>query len=591
MLYQGLDDPKINTDLDKFSTLCINFKKSYKGNLNKKLDAALVDLIKIEQISSKLIVFFFLNMQCDTSNQEIKQKFSIINEKISKLYAENLTFFDIELGDMPESDYEAMLRNDDLVRKHKPFLNHIRKLRKHMLSEDVEEALTKRSPFIAYEWDDLMDELDGDMEFEIDGKKLNMSGILKIISFDSDSNKRAMALKIYNDYLGNSKYANLRTRALNVVMGYKAVSDADRGFDNPMQERNIHNRLDLETVEALHETVIEEGAKYAKRFYKILAKILGKDKLLWSDRNAPIPYKSDTLIDWESGFQMVLEAYKNFSPKMAEIISDMRADNVIDVPTYKGKAGGAFNYSIILPSDKLEGKPISFTFLNYLGTTNDVSTLAHELGHGVHGILAGKSQGALMASAPMVYAETASIFGERITFNYLLENLKDDREKLSLLMEKAGSFMNSVVRQISFSLFEQKAHKARREAGKLKTEDFTKIWMEVTEALYGKDGEVFEYKDMKNLWSYVSHFMRPFYVYAYAFGELFTHSLFAVKNQYPNFEDMYLNLLKAGSTKSAVELMQPFDLDPRNKEFWINGMNSSIKVWLDEIERIYSTLK
>jgi oligoendopeptidase F len=288
---------------------------------------------------------------------------------------------------------------------------------------------------------------------------------------------------------------------------------------------------------------------------------------------------------------MVLEAYKNFSPKMAEIISDMRADNVIDVPTYKGKAGGAFNYSIILPSDKLEGKPISFTFLNYLGTTNDVSTLAHELGHGVHGILAGKSQGALMASAPMVYAETASIFGERITFNYLLENLKDDREKLSLLMEKAGSFMNSVVRQISFSLFEQKAHKARREAGKLKTEDFTKIWMEVTEALYGKDGEVFEYKDMKNLWSYVSHFMRPFYVYAYAFGELFTHSLFAVKNQYPNFEDMYLNLLKAGSTKSAVELMQPFDLDPRNKEFWINGMNSSIKVWLDEIERIYSTLK
>ena len=226
-----------------------------------------------------------------------------------------------------------------------------------------------------------------------------------------------------------------------------------------------------------------------------------------------------------------------------------------------------------------------------MGSVRDVMTLAHELGHSVHGQLAGETQGVLQAQAPMAYAETASIFGEMLTFEYLLSTIKNKKEKLALLLSKANDWINSVNRQISFSEFEQLSHTKRKE-GKLSTEDFNKIWLDVTKQMYGKDGEIFKYENMENLWCYVGHFMRPFYVYAYSFGELFTQSLFAIKNENKkDFEKLYIEMLKSGSTKNAVELMKPFGLDPRKSDFWEKGINISIKKWLDEAESLMKELK
>jgi oligoendopeptidase F len=258
----------------------------------------------------------------------------------------------------------------------------------------------------------------------------------------------------------------------------------------------------------------------------------------------------------------------------------------IDAPPYPGKTGGAYNFSVLLPG----GETRSYNFLNYMGSPRDVMTVAHELGHGVHGMLAAEAQGVLMYQAPMAYAETASIFGEMTTFRYLLERTESDEQRLALLMGKCSDHMNTVVRQISFSNFERKIH-AERRTGKLTAEDYDAAWMDVTRAFYGPDGELFTYEHAQNLWAYVTHFLRPFYVYAYAFGELFTQSLYAVQGELgERFEGMYLELLRAGGSKDAVELMAPFGLDPRDPQFWRRGIAGSVQTWLDEAEAISARL-
>lgn len=591
VLYKEPNDPQIDKDLDAAINLITNFK-NFKGKLDTKLNEAISEYIKIDQILHKLIAYFQLQIHTHANDEKLKQKYSIINEKISKATAENMVFFDIEIGDLDEKLYTSQIEAHSILQEHKPMLDHIRKLKEYQLSESVEEALAKRSPFITEEWGDLLDEMDATLKYDYDGKKYSFMEILNIINENPDDNKRFEALKVFNNTLNNSGYAKLRARALNVVLGVKAVNDNDRGFKKPISARNLSNKIDDETVKALHETVLKEGTKYSKKYYKLLAKILKKDKLLWSDRNAPLPFRTETKIKWEDAIFIVKEAYQSFSPTLRDLIENkIEKQNLIDVPIYEGKTGGAFNYSLVIPdNNNPKGKPVTFTFLNYLGTNNDVMTLAHELGHGVHGLLAGEEQGVLQFHPPMAYAETASIFGENITFNYLYSKLNDDKEKLVLLMEKINGFINSVIRQISFSNFELRIHQQRREKGKLTIEDFNSIWMSVTKEMYGEDGEIFTYKNMDYLWAYVSHFMRPFYVYSYAFGELFTHSLYSIKDKYSNFEEKYLNLLKAGGTKTAKELMAPFELNPSDKNFWINGMEVSIKKWLDEAEVIINKI-
>src|SRR5690606_13832759 len=390
-------------------------------------------------------------------------------------------------------------------------------------------------PFGPSEWSDYIEEVESELRFTFDGRERTLPEILHVVSNDPHAERRAAALAAFHTGLNAQKFDRLMARTLNVTLGAKAVEDKERGYASPMSFRNIGNRIDDATVEALHEAVADLGAQQCRRYYALLAAHLGRRPLRWSDRNAPLPFSDNRIIPWDECRDTVLSAYGSFSPTLRDLAQTMFDRQWVDAPPYPGKTGGAYNYSILLPG----GEARAYNFLNYLGSTRDVMTVAHELGHGVHGMLAAKAQGSLLFRAPMAYAETASIFGEMTTFRWLLERTSDDHQRLALLMEKCADHINTVVRQISFSNFEREVH-ARRRHGKLGVADFGEVWMNVTRAFYGEDGELFTYEHVDNLWCYVTHFLRPFYVYAYAFGELFTQSLYAVREQFgSDFEAMY----------------------------------------------------
>ena len=581
-LYTDIDDPALTQDLDKLVALAEDFSSKFAGKLGDSLGAALAAQAEITKLADKLFIYLFLRRSTDATNERIQQRLGQVQETWSQAYANHLNFFEHELVAIEEDVYQKLLDTDPVAARHRSMLDHTRENRQYLLSEAIERALTLRSPFGSSEWSDYIEEMEAELRFDFDGETLNLPQILHIISNDRDGDRRAAALKTFAATLSTERFDKLMARTLNVVLGAKAVEDKERGYKSPMSSRNLGNKIDDDTVEALHEAVADVGAAQARRYYRLLAAHLGMDKLRWSDRNAQLPFADDRTIPWDECLTTVLAAYESFSPKLRDLVREMIDRKWVDAPPYEGKTGGAFNYSVLLPGDE----PRAYNFLNYLGSPRDVMTVAHEAGHGANGLLAAEAQGALMFRAPMAYAETASIFGEMTTFKYLLAKTETDQQRVALLMDKCSDHLNTVVRQILFSNFERAIHNARRD-GKLTLTQFNEHWMKVTTDFYGQDGDLFTYEDTDNLWSYVSHFLRPFYVYAYAFGELFTQSLFSVQNQFgAEFEGMYLDLLRAGGSRNAVELMKPFGLDPRDPGFWRQGIEGSIKTWLDEAEEI-----
>jgi oligoendopeptidase F len=585
-LYKAIDDPQIEKDLQIFVEKAQKFEKNFKSQLNTKLGDAIREQIEMTRYEYTLFRMPSLLMACDQVNEDIKQLMSKVSETISRASSQHLTFFTLEIGKLDEKSYQQQLKNDADVAKHKPMLDNIREQAKYMLSEDAEKMAGLLSPFGPSEWDDFVDEMESEMRFDFEGKSLTLAEALHIASTSKSAEQRKNIMLIVNKGLKDDKNDRFRARALNAVMGQKSAMDATRGYKTAMSSRNLSNHVEDATVDALHKAVQTTGVEAGKRFYKLLSQHLngGQFKVLqWSDRNAPLPASDTTIIPWKDAITMVENAYRSFSPTLADLVAKIIKNNWVDAPSYAGKSSGAFNAS----GPYLKGN-YSYNLLNYLGSSRDVATLAHELGHGVHGLLALEEQNALMWHAPMAYAETASIFGEMVTFNYLLDKCHSDEEKLDMFMNKISDFMNTVVRQISFSVFEQRIH-AMRSGGKLKVEDFNKAWLGVCVEFYGDDGEVFTYDHemMDSLWSYVGHFMNPFYVYAYAFGELFTQGLYSVKDKMSaDFEPKYLDLLRAGGTKDAVGLMAPFGLNPNDPQFWQDGMKASVLKWLDEAEAI-----
>ncbi len=581
-LYSGADDPKLDLDLEELLALAQRYEENHRGKLAETLGASLEVEAKMTCLSGKLMVYLFLLRSTDATNETIQQKMGMVHEAWSRAAANHLNFFEHELVAISDENYAEILAKDENARRHKPMLDQSRANRNYLLDENIERALTLRSPYGAAEWSDYLDEMESELRFSLDGESKTLPEILHVVSNDADSDTRAKALEIFSQGLSEQRFDKLMARTLNVVLGAKGVEDRERGFASPMSSRNIGNQIDDSTVEALHAAVAEHGAEQGRRYYRLLAAHLGKKTLRWSDRNAPLPFVDERIIPWQECMETVLAAYGSFSPTLRDLVAKMVDNKWVDAPPAAGKGGGAFNYAVLLPN----GEARAYNFLNYLGSTRDVMTVAHEAGHGAHGILAAEAQGALMFRAPMAYAETASIFGEMTTFKYLLSKAETDEQRLALLMDKSSDHMNTVVRQISFSNFERKIHAARA-SGKLRVADYSAAWMEVTTDFYGEEGALFTHENVENLWSYVSHFTRPFYVYAYAFGELFTQSLFAVQDQFGDkFEGMYLDLLRAGGSKNAVELMAPFQLDPRDPNFWSKGIKGSVATWLDEAEEI-----
>ncbi len=581
-LYKDLDDPQLDADLAELVSMAEAFSAEYEGKLATKLGASLKSQAAMTCLAEKLLVYLFLRRSTDATNSKIQQKLGVVQETWSRTEANNLNFFEHELVAMPEETYQGLLASDAVVKRHQSMIDNVRINGKYLLEEGVERALTLRGPFGPSEWSDYIDEWEAELRFEFKGQSMMLPQILHVISNDPDGEVRDQALGVFSKGLTEQKFDRLMARTLNVVIGAKSVEDTERGYASPMSARNLGNKIDDATVEALHDVVAQTGAKHARRYYNLLRKHLGQDTLRWSDRNAKLPFADNRVVPWDECMDTVLSAYGSFSPTLRGLVSTMVDRKWVDAPPDEGKTGGAFNFAVCLPGEEAR----AYNFLNYMGSTRDVMTVAHEAGHGVHGMLAANAQGPLMFRAPMAYAETASIFGEMTTFKYLLDRAETDEQRLVMLMDKCSDHINTVVRQISFSNFERRIHEARK-AGKLTAEDFNGHWMDVTYDFYGKPGDLFSYDHTENLWSYVSHFLRPFYVYAYAFGELFTQSLFAVQDKFGDeFEGMYLDLLKAGGTKDAVELMEPFGLDPREASFWSNGIEGSLAKWLDEAEAI-----
>jgi oligoendopeptidase F len=581
-LYTDLEDPRLEADLDQLVIAAAAFDRAHRGKLAETLGQALVARARMDEQALKLMVYLHLRRSTDAANARVQQRMGVVFERWSVAEADHLNFFDHELVAIDEETYAAILERDEVCRRHRSLLDHLRANRRYLLEENVERALTLRSPFGAGEWGDYVEELESQLRFRLDDKEHTLPEILHVISNEPDGDRRAAALAAFSQGMIQQRFDKVMARTLNVVLGAKGVEDKERGYATPMSSRNIGNRIDDATVEALHEAVADLGAAQGRRYYRLLAAHLGRRPLRWSDRNAPLPFADNRVIPWQECVHTVLAAYGSFSPTLRDLVQMMIDRKWVDAPPYAGKTGGAFNFSVLLPG----GEARSYNFLNYMGSTRDVMTVAHEVGHGVHGMLAAEAQGVLMYQAPMAYAETASIFGEMTTFKYLLERAQTDEQRLALLMDKCSDHVNTVVRQISFSNFERKIH-AQRRHGKLTTEEYEAAWMETTRAFYGADGELFTYDNAQNLWAYVTHFLRPFYVYAYAFGELFTQSLYAVQGELGGrFEGMYLELLRAGGSKDAVELMAPFGLDPRDPEFWRRGIAGSVQGWLDEAERI-----
>jgi oligoendopeptidase F len=582
VLYKALDDPRLISDLDYYEQLAVKFAADFRGRLNMKLGDALTAYKELNAVGNVPMVYLSLRRALGTNDQTVKQFLNQTLERLSLIEGQYLVFFELEVAALSQEDIDRQAQENEVVRNHLPLLAKIRLFKDHFLSEEVEQALTKREPFSASSWANFFDEVEADLEVKLGNENITITEALHRLAEDKSIAERAKILFAMHEALGGFFLKYSAETLMNIVRA-KALEDTERHFPHHMSSRNMSNRLSDEVVEALHGAVARVAAPIMRQHYRLKAAHLRLPRLAWSDRNAKLPFDDDTIVPFAEAQRIVLEAYKSFSPTLAALVEQQFTAKRIDAPHYASKDSGAFNLSICLPGDE----PISFTFLNYLGSLRDVATLAHELGHGVHGLLAGQAQGGLMMHAPMAYAETASIFGEMVTFKHLMQDLLQKQKKsaaLALLMNKCDDFANTVVRQIGLSQFERRLHGANR---RFSPDEINAIWLETIRDFYGADGDVFTYEHADRLWSYIGHFHRPFYVYAYAVGEIFTQSLFARHEDFgAQFEPLYLDLLRAGMTKDAIELLQPFGLDPREPSFWEAGIKTSFGAWVTEAARL-----
>jgi oligoendopeptidase F len=412
-----------------------------------------------------------------------------------------------------------------------------------------------------------------ELRYNIDGEKVPLEVALNLLQDKDPEARRKAAMALAETFKANIRTFTLIT---NTLAKDKDISDRWRGFEDIADSRHLANRVERDVVDALAAAVKQAYPRLSHRYYKMKAKWLGMDQMNFWDRNAPLPETSNAVISWGEAKDTVLSAYGNFAPEMAAIAKRFFDEQWIDAPVRPGKAPGAFSHPTV-PSAH------PYVLVNYMGKPRDVMTLAHELGHGVHQVLAG-AQGALMCQTPLTLAETASVFGEMLTFRALLDKTTDKRERKAMLAQKVEDMINTVVRQIAFYEFERELHTARK-AGELTAEDIGELWLSVQSESLGPAIRISE--GYETYWAYIPHFIHsPFYVYAYAFGDCLVNSLYAVyRKADKDFQDKYFELLKAGGTKHHSELLKPFGLDATDPSFWSKGL-SMIEGLIDELEAL-----
>ena len=577
-LYRGIDAPEVARDLAQADVECAAFEETYKGklatiaaapNAGAKLGAAVKRYEAIEDLLGRLGSFASLTYAGNTVDPARSKFYGDVRERITAASL-HLLFFTLELNRIEDGALDRAME-DPALGHYRPWIEDTRREKPYQLEDRIEELFHEKSVTGRGAWNRLFDETMASLRFTVDGKPLAIEQTLSLMQ-DADGKKRRAASMA----LAKTFKENLRTFALimNTLAKDKEISDRWRGFADIADARHLSNRVEPEVVEALVSAVRAAYPRISHRYYALKAKWFGKKRLPHWDRNAPLPKVATRSIGWSEAKDTVLTAYGAFSPRMAEIADRFFVRNWIDAPARPGKQSGAFAHPTV-PSVH------PYVLLNYQGKPRDVMTLAHELGHGVHQVLAAPN-GALMAPTPLTLAETASVFGEMLTFRKLLGETKDVAARRAMLAAKVEDMINTVVRQIAFYSFERKVHTERRN-GELTADKLNEIWMSVqAESL----GPAIELKPgYETFWTYIPHFVHsPFYVYAYAFGDCMVNSLYAVyEKANEGFAERYLAMLAAGGTKHHSELLAPFGLDARDPKFWQGG--------LGVIERLISELE
>ena len=572
-LYTGEDAAELDRDLGWLEEACTSFASDYEGKLTDLDAAGLLECVlrneKITQIAGRIMSFAGLRYYQLTTDAGRAKFMSDCQEKITN-FTTPLVFFTLELNKLPDDHLDNLLNQNPDLARYKPVFDRIRAMKPYQLSDELEKFLHDLG-VVGDAWERMFDETIAGLTFDIDGEELGIEGTLNLLTDPVRENREAAARELAEVFGSNIKTF---ARVHNTQAKEKEIIDRWRGMETPQTGRHLSNHVEPEVVEALRNAVVKAYPKLSHRYYELKRKWLGLDKMQVWDRNAPLPLEDPRIVDWPTAEKTVMDAYTAFDPRMGDLAKPFFNKGWIDAGVKPGKAPGAFAHPTVTDVHP-------YVMLNYLGKPRDVMTLAHELGHGVHQLLAA-GQGEMLSSTPLTLAETASVFGEMLTFRKMLDGAGTDAERKVLLAGKVEDMINTVVRQIAFYDFECKLHAARRN-GELTPDDINALWMSVqAESL----GPAFEFMDgYETFWAYIPHFVHsPFYVYAYAFGDGLVNALYAVyADGEPGFEEKYFDMLKAGGSKHHKELLAPFGLDASDPAFWDKGL-SMISGFIDELE-------
>ena len=572
-LYTATDAKELIRDLNWLEKECNEFAKSYEGKLHTLSDKEMLNCIvrneKISSISGRIISYAGLLYYQKTTDADRAKFLSDMQEKIT-VFTTKLVFFSLEINSLEGDFLDKLFTKNDQLARYKPVFEKIRAMKPYQLNDEIEKFLHDLG-IVGDAWEKLFDETIAGLTFKIGDESLNIEATLNLLTDQNRENREKATRELARVFSENIK---VFTRVHNTQAKEKEIIDRWRGMPTAQMGRHLANQVEPEVVEALRNAVVKAYPEISHRYYELKRKWLGLEIMQVWDRNAPLPMESNKLVTWDEAQKVVTAAYTNFDSRMSDLITPFFNEGWIDAGVKPGKAPGAFAHPTVTDVHP-------YIMLNYLGKPRDVMTLAHELGHGVHQVLA-SSQGQMLSSTPLTLAETASVFGEMLTFQQMLDQSCDKNERKVLLANKVEDMINTVVRQIAFYDFECKLHDARK-SGELTPSDINSLWMSVqSESL----GPAFEFVDgYETFWSYIPHFVHsPFYVYAYAFGDGLVNALYATYKENPKgFEDKYFNLLSAGGSKHHKELLKPFDLDASDPKFWTKGL-SMISGMIDELE-------
>ncbi len=575
-LYESPDCKALAVDLDDVETSAGNFEALYKGELAGLDAGAMLACVRlyenIETTAGRIMSYAGLRYYQNTLDAE-RAKFMADCEARITDATTPLVFFSLEFNRLDDGHLAGLLAENAELARYKPVFDRMRVLRPHQLSDEMETYLHDLSVVGASAWNKLFDETMAGLMFAVagEGEELNLEATLNLLTDPDRSRREAASRALAVVFHRNIK---LFARVHNTLAKEKEINDRWRKMPSPQHGRHLSNHVEPEVVEALRNAVVAAYPRLSHRYYRLKARWMGLDKLQTWDRNAPLPSETPRLVNWAEATDTVLSAYGGFDPRMADLARPFFSDGWIDAGVKPGKAPGAFAHPTVTTVHP-------YVMLNYLGKPRDVMTLAHELGHGVHQVLAA-GQGELLSSTPLTLAETASVFGEMLTFRALLDAAKTPVERKTLLAGKVEDMINTVVRQIAFYDFECKLHAARAR-GELTPDDINALWMSVqAESL----GDAFEFQPgYETFWCYIPHFIHsPFYVYAYAFGDGLVNALYAAYEAgLPGFQEKYFDMLKAGGSKHHKELLAPFGLDATDPKFWDKGL-AMIAGFIDELE-------